>query len=139
MEPQKILLRRSMEVDVTKGSPYTDFSRGFYTTTLRRQAESWACERSKLAKIPSPPAVVAITVPREDLAQLETLYFVRGNFDAEDFWSFVWHCRQGNLGHARHKGQMMLLWARWQHSGRSVWQSMMRIRLAFTLSEPKAS
>jgi hypothetical protein len=47
------------------------------------------------------PAVVELTVSRDDWAQLETLAFVRGDFAADDFWSFVHHCRSGATDHGR--------------------------------------
>lgn len=78
----------------------TDFGPGFYTTTLERQARTWAVEVAD--EYPgSRPAVVVIDVDREALASLKTLAFVRGDFDAQDFWSLVVHCRTGATDHAR--------------------------------------
>jgi hypothetical protein len=48
------------------------------------------------------PAVLEITLDRIALGQLETLAFVRGEREAEDFWSLVSHCRSGATDHARH-------------------------------------
>ena len=91
-------------IDVNKGSPYSDFGRGFYTTTIERQASSWAWQISR--QIPgSSPAVIQFEVNRDALSALECLCFVRGSFDAEDFWSFVFHCRRGNTGHQRTTGK----------------------------------
>lgn len=78
-------------IDVTAGTPLRDFGRGFYTTTNRTQAERWA--RDKAVNTPHQAAVVAITVSRNDLARLDCLFFVRGDPDALDYWSFVHHCR----------------------------------------------
>ena len=71
-------------VDVTKGRRYTDFGRGFYCTTLERQARTWAWELSR-QRPGSYPAVVRFDVDRNALAALEALCFVRGSYDAEDF------------------------------------------------------
>lgn len=85
---------------VARGRDERDFGRGFYTTTNPRQAKTWAYEvagnrGSKRA------AVVRFDVDRELLAPLETLAFVRGDFDASDYWSFVVHCRGGAADHGR--------------------------------------
>ena len=80
----------------------TDFGCGFYTTTSLRQAKSWAWLLA--AQSGSAAGVVTLTCPREKLATLETLAFVRGDYDAEDFWSFVFHCRQGKPYHGRAVG-----------------------------------
>jgi hypothetical protein len=45
-------------------------------------------------------------VSRQALAGLETLAFVRGDFDAEDYWSFVHYCRSGALNHGRPESKM---------------------------------
>lgn len=84
---------------VTRGRAARDFGSGFYTTTLERQARSWAYEVARDRM--SPAAVVRFDVDREAFASLATLAFVRGDFDANDFWSFVVHCRIGGRGHAR--------------------------------------
>jgi hypothetical protein len=47
------------------------------------------------------PGVVEFRVSRDSLAGLDTEWFVLGNFDAEDFWSFVFHCRSGRSAHGR--------------------------------------
>lgn len=87
-------------VDVTKGRRYTDFGRGFYTTTLERQARTWAWELSR-QRPGSFPAVVRFDVSRDALAALDALWFVRGSHDAEDFWSLVFHCRSRGGDHGR--------------------------------------
>ncbi len=47
------------------------------------------------------PALVIFRLARDALASLETLAFVRGGHDADDFWSFVFHCLNGARDHAR--------------------------------------
>jgi hypothetical protein len=89
-------------INVDRARSTTDFGRGFYTTTIERQARSWAWELSKRTRGAGHlPAVIRFDVNRDDLAQLECLWFARGNVDAEDFWSLVFHCRSGRPGHAR--------------------------------------
>jgi Protein of unknown function (DUF3990) len=87
-------------VRISTGRPNTDFGPGFYTTTLERQAQYWAYQLGQ--KHPGEAAaVVAVDVGRDKLAALDTLAFVRGDFHAEDFWSFVVHCRSGAGDHRR--------------------------------------
>jgi len=80
-----------------------DFGAGFYTTTLMRQAEAWAYVKVAAPPkgVPPYPGVVEFTVSRDDLAPLDCLWFVREEFDAEDFWSLVFHCRGGGSAHGR--------------------------------------
>ena len=80
-----------------------DFGVGFYTTTLMRQAEAWAHVKvaAALVGVPPNPGVVEFTVRREGLALLDCVWFVGGEFDAEDFWSLVFHCRGGGSAHSR--------------------------------------
>lgn len=89
-------------IDPDKGKPNADFGTGFYTTTVRRQAESWAWQLS-VRNPGSSPAVFSLHLKRDELAKLESLWFVRGSFDATDFWSVVFHCRQGG-DHQRPEG-----------------------------------
>ncbi len=91
-------------VDVNRGRPYTDFGRGFYTTTVERQARTWASQLSQ-QKRATQPAVIRFDVDRDALAQLDCLCFVRGSFDFDDFWSFVFHCRMKGGNHARATNQ----------------------------------
>jgi hypothetical protein len=89
-------------IDVRRGKPYRDFGPGFYTTTLYRQAEYWAyllSESRRAAGVEAPAAVVEVALPRAELAGLRALGFIRGDFDAEDFWSFVSYCRSGAVNH----------------------------------------
>ena len=87
-------------VQLGRGKPYTDFGRGFYTTTVEHQALSWAWQLS-LRQSGAQPAVVSFEVDRNALAKLECLWFVRGSFDADDFWSLVFRCRGGGPDHSR--------------------------------------
>ena len=77
-----------------------DFGRGFYTTTNLSQAERWANDRAAQSQ-GAAPAVIAFTVERNDLASLDTLFFIRGTAAAVDFWSFVRFCRSSATDHGR--------------------------------------
>jgi hypothetical protein len=86
-------------IDPLLGRPDTDFGRGFYTTTLLRQALDWA--EIKRGKAPAKSkrsrdfmaVVLWFDLPRNRLAELQSLAFGRGDYDAEEYWSFVQHCR----------------------------------------------
>ncbi|MBV9039254.1 MAG: DUF3990 domain-containing protein, partial [Acidobacteriaceae bacterium] len=84
----------------SRGRTHTDFGPGFYTTTILRQAHMWAAQLAA-TKGSVAAAVVQLIVPREELAKLDALAFVRGDFDADDFWSLVYHCRRGAADHGR--------------------------------------
>jgi hypothetical protein len=88
-------------VDLRFAQGNRDFGRGFYTTTLLRQAAAWAYQSVTDAGVPVEPAVIAFDVSLDDLARLDTLAFVRGEFEAERFWSLVWRCRQEDAHHGR--------------------------------------
>ncbi len=88
------------KVQVALGQPNTDFGPGFYATTLLRQAYTWGAQRAA-RKGTGAAAVIEITVSRDDLAGMQTLGFVRGDFAADDYWSFVHYCRHGALDHGR--------------------------------------
>jgi Protein of unknown function (DUF3990) len=88
-------------VDVTVGGLLKDFGRGFYTTTSLAQATHWAM--SLAAHGLGQAAVLRFTVSRNDVAQLETLAFVRGEPDATDYWSFIQYCR--TIGHDHNRQQ----------------------------------
>lgn len=90
-------------INISMGSPNTDFGQGFYTTTVKRQAHTWAWLRSHLTP-GSIPAVLRFELDRDALSHLDILSFVLGNYDADDFWSLVFHCRSGNPPHARMSG-----------------------------------
>lgn len=95
-------------IDPSRGSPETDFGQGFYTTTFRRQARVWAWQLAQdyNDRVPAPirpvrPVIVRFSLSREAIAGLRCLAFVRNDFDAKDFWSFVHHCRDTRPGHGR--------------------------------------
>jgi hypothetical protein len=77
-----------------------DFGRGFYTTTNRQKAEGWA-RNLVLQSGGGVPAVISFMVEREEIAQLDCLFFVRGTPSAADFWSFVQYCRTVAADHNR--------------------------------------
>ncbi|MFL5340517.1 MAG: DUF3990 domain-containing protein [Gemmataceae bacterium] len=87
-------------VNLTKCGALRDFSRGFYTTTNRKQAEHWAQGLSHRSR-GAAPAVIRFMVERNNLAMLETLVFVRGTAAAVDYWSFVQFCRTSATDHGR--------------------------------------
>jgi hypothetical protein len=88
----------SSGVDPMRGRPDTDFGRGFYTTTVERQARAWAWERFYGPKYTrttgNQPVVLRFRLDRYELAKLSTLAFVLGHYSIDDFWSLVQHCRQ---------------------------------------------
>jgi Protein of unknown function (DUF3990) len=92
-------------VRVKLGKPNTDFGPGFYTTTLYRQAHSWAAQIAASKSSGAAPAVIQITISRDALAGLKGMSFVRGDFLADDYWSFVHYCRLGALDHGRSGSQ----------------------------------
>jgi hypothetical protein len=102
-------------IDPTIGRVNVDFGRGFYTTTLERQARQWAWNRffEWQAKNPSvtgnQPVVLRFRVRRygvksrrsvlnKGLDQLLSLAFVLGDYNSENYWSLVQHCRQSVPG-----------------------------------------
>jgi hypothetical protein len=90
----------AVPIRVSLGRTHTDFGPGFYTTTLLRQAHTWAAQIAA-SKPGSRPAVIELRVSRDDLAILQTLAFARGDFYADDFWSLVHYCRRGATDHGR--------------------------------------
>lgn len=84
-----------------RGRAGTDFGPGFYTTSDLDAAAEWgsqlASKRSRRIA-----AVITAELERESLAALSLLSFARGDRMAEDFWSFVTHCRSGARHHGRH-------------------------------------
>jgi hypothetical protein len=93
---------RSIESDgvrVDRGRTGLDFGPGFYTTANRLQAVQWASELGLRRN--DRATVIWARFDRDELARLECLFFVRGHHAAEDFWSFVHHCRAGAATHAR--------------------------------------
>jgi hypothetical protein len=87
-------------VAVALGGPRTDFGPGFYTTTIERQAQNWAVGRARRDGSRR-AGLVRLDIDRDQLARLDHLAFVRGEPEAEEFWSFVVHCRSGAPDHAR--------------------------------------
>jgi hypothetical protein len=98
-------------IDLTKCKVDSDFGHGFYTTTLERQARHWAWGRFFVWQKGHPgvtgnqPVILRFRLRRYGLAKakkkldkgldkLLSLHFVRGDYNNEDFWSFVQHCRQ---------------------------------------------
>jgi hypothetical protein len=98
-------------IDLKQCAVNTDFGRGFYTTTLERQARHWAWDRfldwqaRNPGVIGNQPVVMRFRVRRYTLARrkgplddgldkLKSLAFVIGEYNAEDYWSLVQHCRQ---------------------------------------------
>ncbi len=95
-------------IDPTLGRVNADFGRGFYTTTVERQARQWAWQRLLLwqenptdVAFRNRPVVLRFRVPRygrkgrlRGLDRLSSLHFVLGKNDNDDYWSFVQHCRQ---------------------------------------------
>jgi hypothetical protein len=97
-------------INLTKGRVETDFGRGFYLTTIEKQAHAWARIRAKRKAIggfrgaAAQPVVLRFSVNREKLSRLRSLCFVHGGATAEPFWTFVAHCRAGSDNHGRVTG-----------------------------------
>jgi hypothetical protein len=91
-------------IDPSFGRANADFGLGFYTTTVERQARAWAWQiarrRSRISHGHA-PVLIRFDVQRDALARLDGLWFVRGSFDAEDYWSLVQHCRTTGGPHGR--------------------------------------
>jgi hypothetical protein len=85
-------------IDVTQCRIDTDFGRGFYTTTLKRQARQWAWTRfySQFShqQPGNFPVILQFQVDRVELGTLVSLSFIIGDYTYLDYWSFVQHCRQ---------------------------------------------
>jgi hypothetical protein len=88
-------------VKLSYAKPDRDFGLGFYTTTMLDQAASWAWATNQPVIPQNPPAVVEFVLSRDALAGLSSLWFVRGGKDADDLWSLIFHCRNGQPGHSR--------------------------------------
>lgn len=96
-------IRAGINLGVAPAWRRLDFGRGFYTTTIEGQARTWA-RRLAGRHIAPPtvrPAVVRFILPRDDLARLEAVWFVRGVRKADDFWSLIGHCRGAGVAHGR--------------------------------------
>jgi Protein of unknown function (DUF3990) len=85
-------------VQPTKGRPNTDFVRGFYTTTVKRQARHWAWVRFYDPEFVKQggfqPVVLRFNVLRADLARRTCISFGAGDYHNTSFWSLLQHCRQ---------------------------------------------
>jgi len=111
-------------IDPTRGRVDTDFGRGFYTTTVERQARQWAWQRFFLwranaanANHQTQPVVLRFRVPRygqkgriRGLDRLFSLHFILGRNENEDYWSFVQHCRQSTPLAIRNHGRPPAGW-----------------------------
>jgi len=93
----------SSGIDPTYFLPRTDFGLGFYTTTLRSQAEQWAGKQvNKVATVKGLTvrgALLEYQVPRHSLMALNLLAFVRPEDTHHDFWDLILHCRGGRPNH----------------------------------------
>lgn len=96
---------RANLIDLSQSRNNLDFGRGFYTTTHRLQARSWAWKRfvglSPAHRASDRPAILCFRVPLDRLGQLESLMFVRGDAAHDAFWSLVRHCRQSTAARPR--------------------------------------
>jgi len=98
-------------IDLNHCAVDTDFGRGFYTTTLERQARQWAWGRFYKWQLLNPsgtgnqPVTLRFRVRRygkvgsrravdRGLDQLASLVFVLADYHYEDYWSLVQHFRQ---------------------------------------------
>ncbi len=77
-------------VNLNRSRILLDFGRGFYTTTSRDQATDY--EMALQTRFQQPTATIEFTVERNQLADVDCLFFVRAHQDAHDYWSFVDHC-----------------------------------------------
>ncbi len=94
-------VRGLLHIDVRMGRINTDFGRGFYTTTVERQARFWAWERYYHPKFArrtgNSPVVLRFEVTRHELAKLLSLCFVLAGYNSENgYWSLVQYCRQSD-------------------------------------------
>ena len=97
-------------IDLKRCAVDTDFGRGFYATTLERQARLWAWDQFYRWQAKNPtatgvqPVVLRFRFRRHStdpvrsdrdrgLDSLNFLDFIRGEYDNEDYWSLVQHCR----------------------------------------------
>ena len=94
---------RPHSIDFNLCKPLRDFGRGFYLTTVLRQAESWADLKFKghtKSKKAACSAVLRFEVDRDQLAPLLSLCFVTESAGPNsDYWDFVQHCRRQTTTH----------------------------------------
>lgn len=86
-------------IDLAQCRQFTDFGRGFYLTTVLKQAENWADRKFRHQRMrknnPSLFSVVLkFEVDRNQLASLLSLCFVTDSSNS-DYWDFVEYCRNG--------------------------------------------
>lgn len=97
-------------IDLSRCRPDADFGKGFYLTTHKRQAQQWAWYRHYSLpahqRATNPAVILAFSLSRNDLADLEHLAFVRGDFGNESLWSLIHRFRDKPTGrdHARGLG-----------------------------------
>lgn len=95
---------RPHSIDFNHCKPFRDFGRGFYLTTVLRQAESWAdlkFNRYKESQKTGCSVVLRFEVDRDQLAPLLSLCFVTegAGLENSDYWDFVQHCRKTTATH----------------------------------------
>ncbi len=86
-------------IDLSKSRPDADYGRGFYTTTIERQARHWAWQKYYAVQEAeqggeNSPMIVGFRIPRERLAALNALYFVVNDYNDDVLWSLIHHCRK---------------------------------------------
>lgn len=86
-------------INLNRAASHSDFGAGFYTTTRLRQAWSWAYRTAYRTNLKA--AVVRFVVDRDELSNLQSLVFVLGSPQDEDYWSLVTHCRRRGGNHGR--------------------------------------
>jgi hypothetical protein len=91
-------------VDLAHCKTFTDFGKGFHTTTNLRQAKNWANVRCRVlaaqarrAKVYPPTtfiaSIVQFTIDRAQLSALADLCFVWENAYPSDYWDLISLCR----------------------------------------------
>lgn len=85
-------------IDLSRSRVGLDFGPGFYMTTLFDQASEWArkksIDQSTISGSFVPGAVLTIQIPRDDIADLQSMAFVSGDRHNEAYWEFVAFCRR---------------------------------------------
>jgi hypothetical protein len=103
-------------ISLGSGRVRTDFGQGFYTTTSEPQARNWANKQvvSYNTRNPGLPleraAVVEFSVDRDALATLESIWFVRGDSLASDYWDLIRHFRVGHSAGKHHQRTVPKSW-----------------------------
>ena len=99
MQPSPPMLH---SIDLSRCRRLTDFGRGFYLTTVLKQAENWADMQFRNRRKKTHPSTEAVVlrfdVDRNQLAFLFSLSFVTDQSNS-DFWDFVAYCRSGMSPH----------------------------------------